>query len=119
MILVPKWSKTEPIMRTLWIFLPLMLLYCAFIIPAFFNGALADFANPQFGIIQDLLGSPQGTLLAWVHILTFDLFVGRWIFLNSKETAVGRLGTGIALFFTLMSGPFGLLIYLVIRKKAA
>ena len=54
-------------------------------------------------------------LVGWIHYLIFDLFVG------ARQTRdVQRLGMPhavriLCLFFTLMAGPFGLLLYLIAR----
>ncbi|MFQ3592420.1 MAG: abscisic acid-deficient protein Aba4 family protein, partial [Gemmataceae bacterium] len=49
--------------------------------------------------------------------LTFDLFVGRWIYLDSRERGVSVWLTGPCLFLTLMFGPLGLLGYLGVRQS--
>lgn len=112
MIVLPNKSFTKGAMQSLWIFAPLLVIYAALIIPGF-AGVLADVANPQLSVIQELLGSPEGTLLAWTHLLAFDLFVGRWIYMDNQKKQGNSVLTGIALFFTLMSGPFGLLLYMI------
>ena len=65
--------------------------------------------------IQALLGSKQGLLAGWVHYLCFDLFTGIWIARDAQAKGISRWAALPALFFTLMAGPFGLLLYLVIR----
>ncbi len=65
--------------------------------------------------IQTLLGTPSGTLAAWAHMLALDLFTGGWIYRQSQRLrapAWVRIGS---LFFTLMSGPLGLLLFLLWR----
>jgi len=34
--------------------------------------------------MRTLFGTGAGTTLAWVHFLAFDLFVGRWIYLDAR-----------------------------------
>ncbi|MBP6529270.1 MAG: DUF4281 domain-containing protein [Burkholderiales bacterium] len=75
-----------------------------------------------FGSLSEvsLLFSSKGPLLAgWIHFLAFDLLVGRWQV--DKVLAVGRpwllrLLTVLCLFATLMFGPMGLLLFLVVFK---
>jgi hypothetical protein len=65
-----------------------------------------------------LLGTPFGTAVAWAHFLAFDLFVGRWAFLDSRRRGVHPLLMAPALFLTFMLGPIGLLLYLGLRAVA-
>lgn len=62
-----------------------------------------------------LLGTPWGTLIAWTHLLVGDLFMGVWIYQESRRMDAPLIPAGLFLFFTLMSGPFGLLMFLVWR----
>ena len=69
--------------------------------------------------VAALLGSPEGAAIAWVHFLAFDLFVGRWIYLDSRERRLGALLMGPILFLGLMLGPLGFLSYLLLRMTAS
>ena len=51
----------------------------------------------------------------WVHFLAFDLFVGRWVYLDSRENVINAWIMAPVLFFCLMLGPIGLLLYLSVR----
>jgi hypothetical protein len=54
-----------------------------------------------------------------VHFLAFDLFVGRWVYLESRERQVSTWIMAPLLFLTLTLGPAGFLLYLVVRPLAA
>ena len=65
--------------------------------------------------IRNLLSTRSGTLAAWAHMLALDLFTGGWIYRQSRRLdapAWVRIGS---LLFTLMMGPFGLLLFLLWR----
>ncbi|MCB0210904.1 MAG: DUF4281 domain-containing protein [Anaerolineae bacterium] len=65
--------------------------------------------------IRNLLSTRSGTLAAWAHMLALDLFTGGWIYRQSRRIeapAWVRIGS---LLFTLMMGPFGLLLFLLWR----
>ena len=62
-----------------------------------------------------MLGTPEGATVAWVHFLAFDLFVGRWVYLDARARGVSPWATSPLLFATLMVGPVGLLGYLAVR----
>ena len=70
-------------------------LVCA--VPALFYAALVipriaevwqAVPRPELSGIAALLGSPVGATIAWMHFLAFDLFVGRWIYLDSRERGI-------------------------------
>jgi hypothetical protein len=77
---------------------------------------LAGFVTPSAQQRAVLLGSPAGATIAWVHFLAFDLFVGRWIYLESHERQVNPWLMAPVLFLTLMLGPAGFLLYLMVRS---
>ena len=118
MILLPRWRWTERIMRSPFVSAAPAILYAALVLPRL--GAIwPAIATPTLPGIATLLGSPEGATIAWVHFLAFDLFIGRWIFLDSQERRLSPLLTAPALFLTLLLGPLGFLIYLAIRAVAS
>lgn len=65
------------------------------------------------------LSTPQGALAGWTHMLALDLFTGAWIYRQCRRlNTPGWVRIG-ALFFTLMTGPFGLLLFLLWRTVGA
>ena len=69
--------------------------------------------------IRALFMSDGGIVLGWTHYLAFDLFVGLWIARDADAKGFSRLIQLPILFFTLMAGPIGLLLWLVIRERQA
>ena len=65
--------------------------------------------------VQALLSSDGGATIGWLHYLAFDLFVGVWIARNADRYGFGRIIQIPILFFTLMLGPLGLTLYLLLR----
>jgi hypothetical protein len=116
MILLPHWRWSCCIIASPWIVAPAALLYALLIVPALAGGALAELANPQLAGIAALLGTPQGATVGWVHFLAFDLFVGRWIYLDSRMQKISAWLASPVLFLVLMVGPLGLLAYLILRR---
>jgi Domain of unknown function (DUF4281) len=51
----------------------------------------------------------------WVHYLAFDLMAGIFISRNARLHGINHWLTVPCLFFTFMLGPFGLLLYLLLR----
>jgi ABA4-like protein len=50
-------------------------------------------------------------------MIAFDLFVGRWSWLDSRERGVPALVMAPVLLFTILLGPLGLLVYLALRTR--
>ena len=73
----------------------------------------ADFT--QLSGVMALFDSPGGATIGWIHYLAFDLFVGIWIARDADVHAISRWLQVPILFFTLMAGPIGLLLYLLLR----
>lgn len=76
----------------------------------------ADFST--LAGVMALFDSPGGATIGWVHYLAFDLFVGTWISRNADAHKMSRWLQVPILFFTLMAGPIGLLLYLLLRQFA-
>ena len=69
--------------------------------------------------IRTLFMSDGGIVLGWTHYLAFDLFVGLWIARDADAKGFSRVIQLPILFFTLMAGPIGLLLWLMIRERRA
>lgn len=59
------------------------------------------------------LSSPQGALAGWAHMLALDLFTGAWIFRQCRRLNAPSWVRIPALFLTLMTGPLGLILFLL------
>jgi hypothetical protein len=118
MILLPRWRFTARIMRSPLASAAPAALYAALVLPLL-GQIWPAIARPTLSGVAALLGTPAGATIAWVHFLAFDLFVGRWIYLDSQERRVRPWLMAPVLFFTLMLGPVGFLLYLVLRHIAA
>jgi hypothetical protein len=117
MLFLPRWRWTERLMRSPWVAAGPALLYACLMLPR-----LAEHAplllRPEFRQIAGLLGSPEGTALAWAHFLAFDLLVGRWVYLDGRRRGLSAWLVAPALFLTLLVGPVGFLVYLSLRALA-
>ncbi|CAN5441829.1 ABA4-like family protein [soil metagenome] len=61
------------------------------------------------------LSSPEGMLAGWTHYLTFDLFVGAWIWRTALEEGIDAR---LALLGTWWLGPVGLTLFQWQRRRA-
>jgi hypothetical protein len=117
MILAPRWALTRRLMGAFWPVAIVPLVYVALLL-ATAAGASAAPLDFSLNGIAVLLGTPEGALVAWAHFLAFDLFVGRWVYLDSRERGLNPWLTSIALLFVFLAGPFGLLLYLGLRAAS-
>lgn len=69
--------------------------------------------------VMKLFDTPGGATLGWVHYLAFDLFTGMWIARDADQKGFGRIVQFPFLFLTLMAGPVGLLLWLIVRERRA
>ena len=75
--------------------------------------------SPDFWTIEGVrtvFVTDPGVTLGWVHYLAFDLFVGLWVARTADEISLSRIFQAPVLLATFVFGPFGLLIYLIIRR---
>jgi hypothetical protein len=118
MILLPRWRWTTRVIRSPLVSAAPAALYGALVLPRL-GEIWPAVSRPTLSGVAALLGSPAGASIAWVHFLAFDLFVGRWIYLDSQERRVRAWLMAPILFLTLMLGPVGFLLYLIMRPLAA
>lgn len=114
MILLPLWGWTQRIIASPWIVVPPALLYAILVLPGI-GSLLGQLASPELTQIASLLGTPAGATIAWAHFVTFDLFVGRWAYLDSRNRGLSAWVVSPILFLILMFGPLGFLLYLIVR----
>lgn len=118
LIFLPRWRVTERVMAGPWLAVPAALLYAVLVLPRF-GEVFTAVSNPTLTGITTLLGEPAGATIAWVHFLAFDLFVARWVYLDGRSRHISSWFISPILFFVLMLGPVGFLLYLVVQTAVA
>ncbi|VTS03430.1 ABA4-like family protein [Tuwongella immobilis] len=116
MIVAPNWRVTQRVLDSLR---PLLILPCLYLVllSTTFGSVLPLLTQPPtLELIQQLLSTPQGATIGWIHFLAFDFFVGRWIWLETRAKRWSIWIIRLILVFTFMLGPIGLLLYLVGRE---
>jgi hypothetical protein len=117
MIVLPHWKGTQRVMRGRLSVMPLLAGYAVLVVPqlpAFF-GLLIRSDAMRLTELAAFLGQPDVALVAWIHFLAFDLFVGRWTYRDSRERLISAWLMAPVLLLTFLLGPLGLLTYLLIR----
>jgi len=65
--------------------------------------------------VRTLFESDYALLGGWIHYLVFDLFIGAWEVRDAQRLRINHFLVIPCLFFTLMAGPVGLLMYFILR----
>ncbi len=99
------------------------------LLPAIFAVIYTGIAATQFfssdGSFSTLSGvatlfmNPWMLLAGWLHYLAFDLITGTWEVRDAQTRGVPHLLVVVCLFFTLMFGPVGWLLYMIVRRPYA
>jgi hypothetical protein len=116
MILLPGWSWTRRIIASPLIVVPVLVIYAALVLPHL-GTVLPAVTSPTLAGVRDLLGSANGAAAGWAHMIAFDLFVGRWAWLDSRDRGIPALVMAPVLLLTILLGPLGLLCYLGVRTR--
>jgi len=113
MIVAPHWKGTQRLLKSPVVIIAPVIAYVILVLPQI-GRLLPKVMGPQLPEIAALLGTPEGATIGWMHFLAFDLFVGRWVYLDSRERGISAWLMAPILFFILMLGPLGFLLYLCV-----
>ena len=69
--------------------------------------------------VRAMSASDGGVAVGWMHYLAFDLFVGLWVAKDADAKGFSRIVQTPVLAAVFLTGPLGLLIWLIIREKRA
>jgi hypothetical protein len=115
MIFAPRWGWTRRIVSQPWSYAPLAVLYAVLVAVNAADVVPVIVANPRLDTVAPLLATAAGATIAWVHFLAFDVFVGRWIYLDSAKDSLHPLVMAPILLLVFLFGPAGYLAYLLVR----
>ncbi|MEO1043225.1 MAG: ABA4-like family protein [Pseudomonadota bacterium] len=115
-LFLPRWGGPQAL--AFGIVVPLLcFVYAAVLMKLFSEGNGFDGESfSSLASVMALLSNPWSALIGWAHFLAFDLFVGAWIVRDARVSRVPHILILVPLFFTLMAGPVGLLLYLILRQ---
>jgi hypothetical protein len=102
-----------PLALTYTVLMPLMMAGMIDLVLPLGASAKMDFTT--LSGVMTLLASKGGATIGWIHYLAFDLFVGLWIARNADRHGIARWLQVPILFLTLLLGPIGLTVYLLLR----
>lgn len=110
LIAAPNWKHTE---RTAFISAILLLLAAAVCAWVYFRHA--DSSLLSLDGLTSLFRNREMLLAGWLNYLTFSLLVGIWQVHDAKTLRIPHILVVPCLFATMVAGPVGLLLYLLLR----
>ena len=116
MIVLPHWSWTKRIVASPWIVVPPVVIYAILVLGSF-GEVFPAVTSPTLDGVRELLGTADGAAAGWAHMIAFDLFVGRWAYLDSRVRGIPALVMAPVLLLTILLGPLGLPAYLLVRLR--
>ena len=114
LVVVPKSEVTRHLYPSVVTPVMLGLVYTCLMV-SFQGEAPAEGGFGTLEAVKALFGVDALILAGWIHYLAFDLFVGAWIVRDSQTHQINHFLILPCLFFTLMAGPLGLMLYLGLR----
>lgn len=112
LILLPRWLNSDKLIIGIIVTL-FAVVYTWLLFSNFDPGLFKKFGS--LAGVMELFHDPVMVTAGWVHYLAFDLMTGIFIKKNALKYGISHWWLILPLFFTFMLGPFGLLIYLLIR----
>ncbi len=118
MVFAPRWGPTARIMSTPWVTTLPLIVFFALSLPHL--GQLVGVVSvPRLDALLEFAGEPYGAAALWAQIISFDLFIGRWIHLEARKLDLHPLVAGPILVLTILLSPFGLVVFLALRSVLA
>lgn len=114
MIVLPNWQWTRRIISSPYIVLPAALAHAALFFPNI-ETILDVLFDPTLTNFRQGLSNPGNAVLTWLHFVAYDLFVTRWMYLDSQALKINPWLMAFLFVATIMLGPFGFAIYLLVR----
>ena len=112
LILAPKWQYTEPVAFGSAI---VLLIAAAFFTFRHLTGPEGGGSLLSLNGLENLFRSKEMLLTGWLNYLSFCLLVGTWQTHDARQLKIGHIFLVPSLLLTMLTGPAGLLLYLVVR----
>ncbi|MFD3704828.1 ABA4-like family protein [Nocardia sp. NPDC058658] len=117
MIFAPTWRWTRTIISSPWIVLVPLVIWAIVAIPVL-GPIWSLVTSPSLDAITDAAADPAVLTALWAQIIAWDLFLGRWIYLDSRERGIHPLLMGPVLVGTILLSPIVFPVYLLVREFA-
>lgn len=114
MIVAPGWRWSARIAGSPFIVLPALVVWAFAIAPVFPDFA-AEMLNPDLAGVRALFADDDVVAAVWAQVLAWDLFIGRWIYLDSRERRIHPLVMAPVLVLTILLSPIAMPLYFALR----
>lgn len=123
-VVIPQWVAmavfpnnryTKLLVNSFYIPLGLAALYTFIVMYSLLYPSSTEGSFSSLEGVKILFQSDMALLAGWVHYLCFDLLAGRYIYLQAEKLKSNRFIVAVCLFFTLMFGPIGFLMFSLYR----
>jgi hypothetical protein len=114
MIFAPAWGWTRRIVSSPWSATPPLVFWFVFALPNLAD-LLPAVAKPTLAAWQELVTDPAAMTAVWAQVIAWDLFVGRWMYLDSRERGIHPLVMGPLLVLAILFSPVAVPLYLLLR----
>jgi hypothetical protein len=112
LIVAPRWQYTEPVAFGSAI---VLLGAAAIFTFKYLTGPTGGGSFLSLEGFENLFRSKEMLLTGWLNYLSFCLLVGTWQTHDARQLKIGHIFLIPSLLLTMITGPAGLLLYLVIR----
>jgi len=114
MIFMPRHAWTKKIIASPWIILPPVICYLLLLIPNLSIEYLGLFSEPSASNLAKIMAMPWAAAVFWAYAGAFDLFIGRWIYLDSQERGINHFLIAPILAIAIFFGPVGFFLYWIL-----
>ncbi|MBW2190572.1 MAG: DUF4281 domain-containing protein [Deltaproteobacteria bacterium] len=113
LIVAPRWSWTQRLAHGPVVLLLLTPVY-AYMLFGYGSAPDGMAFSSLYGVMLGF-SAPHIVVAGWIHYLIFDLFIGAWEARDAQRRGIPHLWVAPCLIVTLMIGPVGLLLYVLVR----
>ncbi|MGB8328757.1 MAG: ABA4-like family protein [Polyangiales bacterium] len=113
LMLAPRWTWTQRLVHGPVVVLLLTPIY-AYMLFGYGTAPEGFSFSSLYGVMIGF-STPHIVVAGWIHYLIFDLFVGAWQTRDAMRRRIPQLLLIPCLIATLMVGPIGLLLYVLVR----
>lgn len=112
LLVAPRWQYTEPVAFGAAI---ILLVAAAIFTFLYLTGPEVGGSLLSLDGLTHLFRSKEMLLTGWLNYLSFCLLVGTWQTHDARQLKIGHIFLVPSLLLTMLTGPAGLLLYLVVR----
>lgn len=113
LLVAPRWRWTQRLVHGPVVLLLLTPMY-AYLLFGYAPAPQGTSVASLYGVML-AFSAPNLVLAGWLHTLVFDLFVGAWESRDAARREIPHWLVAPCLVATLMVGPVGLLLYVLVR----